>query len=196
MRWLTILLLTTLALCGADRRRLMMQAPPAAAGGGCSTDSSETVPNNALQDFSIHSQVYSATVLVSTSTETICAAELFLKDLTGGGFTMSGKVEIWSLSGGEPDTLIDESDELDLATLGITGSYSWVTFPGLNWSKSSGTTYVILFHRTAYVGGGVHWRTENVGDPGHDTLWTSADGSSWTAVDIANLDRGRVRLKK
>lgn len=201
MRWpiLTLALLLCLPFSGdASRHRLLMSkgAPTGGGGGGggCSTSGTDNQTGAVLDDKRISTD-YTATWMTSTASETICKVELFLKNAGGGDPGWDGVIEIRAYTAGAPGAVVATSSETDLS--GLTSSYAWIAFTGLSWSKSASTDYTITLKRSSgMLGGSVDWQTANIGDAGHDTLWTSTDGSSWTPIDIANLEQATFKTYK
>lgn len=169
-------------------------------GGACDTLSTDTNTLTGLTDINVALSAgtdYAATYVDSTSAETICAVSLYLKKVGTPTFDLTA--EIWSYNGGAntPGTFISASSAIASST--FTTSYVYYKFTGLSWSKSASTRYAIVIRRTSGATDGsnyVQWDSGNVGDQGHDTVWNSSDGSTWNAVDIANLNQGTFILWK
>jgi hypothetical protein len=172
---------------------------PVAGGGGCTGAAGTDFRDSGYLDDEIFLQgsgdSYLGTWMSSTATETVCEIELYL--MRTGVASYNIRVEIWSYGGGIPTAMLTSSD--NILTTSIDTSYSWVRFTGLTWNKVNGTQYVIVARRVDGSPTGssyLQWRTANIGDQGHNTLWESTDGSSWTAMDIGDLEQGYFKSYK
>ena len=177
----------------------------AAGGGGGCTTATDKVDGGTLNDPT--ADVYEAGFVdASANTETICQIGLLIYGDNALNFTVN--LEIWSYGSGVPGSLITSFGSVPAASLpdiptgsgwtsGVSGIFT--NFTG-TWSKSSGTPYVFVTHLTgpdaASNTTNRKWWSSNIGDPGHHTFWKSSDGSSWTAIDIVNLDRVEYRSFK
>jgi hypothetical protein len=137
-----------------------------------------------------------ATFITATESATIGAIDAYLKKANTPTFPF--RLELWTLSGGQPGTFI--AGTANLSPSSLTGSYAF--FGGNLTSPTSvvnGTEYVVVFHRVTGTSDGANYILVDdalVSDPGHDTMWKSPDLSTWTANDTANITALRVRLKK
>lgn len=152
---------------------------------GCVT-LSDSQESSYLQDAG--TQIYVAGWIPSSGvSETICRIDAYLS----GNNSLDGQwtLEVWSYGSGVPGTLITSSSSVNQSDVPPLASPDWLRFNNLNWSKSSGVEYVFVIHATGANPTAPKWRTAFPGDAGHDTVWNSPDGTTWTSIDIANLDR-------